>query len=147
MGTNLTIKQEKFCQKYVELGNASDAYRQSYETKRMQASTVNRNAKALIDNNKIAARIKELQSEHRHRHDVTVDSATEELEAARKLAMDIQNPSAAIAASMGKAKLHGLLVDKKEITDRNQQQQTKIELTMTPEEAAAAYRQALKDCK
>ena len=27
---NLTPKQEKFCQKYIEMGNASEAYRQAY---------------------------------------------------------------------------------------------------------------------
>lgn len=30
-GRGLTPKQEKFCQLYIELGNASEAYRQSYD--------------------------------------------------------------------------------------------------------------------
>jgi len=32
----LTIKQEKFCNLYIELGNASEAYRQSYNCEKMK---------------------------------------------------------------------------------------------------------------
>ena len=35
-GRGLTPKQEKFCQLYIELGNASEAYRQSYDCSKMQ---------------------------------------------------------------------------------------------------------------
>ena len=37
----MTPKQEKFCQLYVELGNASEAYRQAYDASKMHAPTVN----------------------------------------------------------------------------------------------------------
>lgn len=115
----LTPKQESFCLKYIETGNASEAYRQSYEAGGMKSETINRNAKALLDNNKISTRIKHLQAEHRQRHDVTVDSLTAELEAARLLAMKEGNPSAAVSACMGKAKLHGLLTDRQELTGKD----------------------------
>ncbi len=45
----LTTKQEKFCQSYVELGNASEAYRRSYDASRMKTESINRKAKELMD--------------------------------------------------------------------------------------------------
>lgn len=59
---NLTLKQEKFCHVYIETGNATEAYRQAYSTSNMKPETVNRNAKTLIDNSKISARIAELKA-------------------------------------------------------------------------------------
>jgi len=53
----LTPKQETFCLVYQETGNASEAYRLAYDTRKMKAETVNRNAKAMLDHNKIATRI------------------------------------------------------------------------------------------
>jgi len=59
----LTLRQEKFCLAYVECGNASEAYRQTYNASRMKPQTVNRKAKELLDNGKIAARVNELRAE------------------------------------------------------------------------------------
>lgn len=73
MAGNLTVKQEKFAQKYVELGNASEAYRQSYDASEMKPETVNRSAKELLDNPKITARVERLQALQLKRHEVTVD--------------------------------------------------------------------------
>jgi len=115
----LTPKQEKFCQKYIELGNASEAYREAYNASRMKETTINRKAKELIDNGKITARTAELQAEHRDRHDITVDSLTDMLVKDRELARDLGNPSAAVSAVNGIAKLHGLSVDKKVLTGKD----------------------------
>lgn len=106
----LTIKQEAFCLAYIELGNASAAYRSTYNASRMKPSTINRKAKELLDNGKVAARIKELQYSALERHNVTVDSLLLELEKARQCALAAETPqtSAAIGATMGKAKLMGL---------------------------------------
>lgn len=106
----LTVKQEKFCQAYVETGNASEAYRSAYSADKMKHETVNRNAKALLDNNKIATRVGELKGEHRKRHNLTVDDLLLELEEARKAALSAETPqsAAAVGATMGKAKLLGL---------------------------------------
>ncbi|AZV93579.1 terminase small subunit [Bordetella sp. J329] len=106
----LTPKQEAFALAYVETGNASEAYRRTYNAGRMKPETVNRNAKALLDNNKIAARVAELQAAHVERHKLTVDDLLAELEEARKAALTAETAqsSAAVAATMGKAKLLGL---------------------------------------
>lgn len=106
----LTPKQEAFCQAYIETGNASEAYRTAYAADKMKPESVNRKAKELLDNVKIAARVAELQGEIKRRHNVTVDSLLAELEEARQKALLAETPqsSAAVAATMGKAKLTGL---------------------------------------
>lgn len=110
----LTPKQEKFCLVYIETGNASEAYRQSYNTAKMKPETVNRTAKQLLDNRKIAARVDELREEHAKRHEITVDTLVAELEEARKLAFETEKAAAAVQATLGKAKLLGLVVEKQE---------------------------------
>lgn len=106
----LTPKQEAFALAYVETGNASEAYRRAYNAEKMKPATVNRTAKELLDNPKIAARIEELQSGHAERHKLTVDDLLRELEEARQAALTAETAqsSAAVAATMGKAKLLGL---------------------------------------
>ena len=54
----------------------------------------------------------ELQEQAAKRHGTTIDSLTAELEKARETEMDTGQVSAAVSAIMGKAKLHGLLVEK-----------------------------------
>lgn len=107
---NLTPKQEKFCMLYIELGNASEAYRQSYDAEDMNDNTVHRNAHALLENNKVATRVEQLRNEHKQAHKMTVADLLAELEEARQAALGAENPqsSAAVAATMGKAKLLGL---------------------------------------
>lgn len=114
----LTAKQESFCLAYMETGNASEAYRQSYDAGNMKAETVNRKAKEVFDNGKITARLNELRSMAAKRNEITVDDLVKELEEARNAALGASNPqsAAAVAATMGKAKLLGLVVDKAEST-------------------------------
>ena len=49
------------------------------------------------------------------RHDVTMDSLIAELEDARKLAEETKQPASMVSASMGKARLAGLIIDKREV--------------------------------
>ena len=114
MSDNLTPKQESFCLRYIETGDASQAYRLSYDAENMKPITINRKAKELLDNGKITARLRALREMHVERHIVTVDLLTRELDEDRQLARRINQPSAAISAVMGKAKLHGLIVERNE---------------------------------
>ena len=59
----LTIKQEKFCNYYIETGNASEAYRRAYDCKNMSEKAIWENASKLLNNTKVAPRVKELQDE------------------------------------------------------------------------------------
>jgi phage terminase small subunit len=111
----LTPKQDNFCLAYLETGNATEAYRRAYDAKNMQADTIAKRAHELLANGKITGRLNELRAEYRRVHDVTVASMTAELEEAREAAMAAGQASAAVQATMGIAKLHGLLVDKREV--------------------------------
>lgn len=106
----LTPKQEQFCQLYIELGNASEAYRQAYDADSMNENTVNREASKLVDNPKITTRLNLIKREHQSRHNLTVDHLLMELETARLAAFEGERVqvSAAVAATMGKAKILGL---------------------------------------
>lgn len=112
---SLTPKQEAFCLAYIETGNASEAYRQAYNAENMKPESVNRKAKEVLDNVKITARVSGLQQVAADRALVSVLSITQELEEARALALENAQPAAAVSASMGKAKLHGLLTEKIDI--------------------------------
>jgi len=111
----LTVKQEKFAQKYVETSNASEAYRQSYNAENMNVDSIKIEASRLMDNPNIALTVKTLRDELKERHNVTVDSLTIELEEARQIALTEKQSSSAVSASMGKAKLHGLDKDKLDV--------------------------------
>lgn len=60
----LTPKQERFCRHYVEIGNASEAYRLSYNCANMKQSTVWDCACKLLANPKVAHRVEELMAEY-----------------------------------------------------------------------------------
>lgn len=107
----LTPKQEAFCIHYRETGNASEAYRRSYDADEMNPNSINRKAKELLDNGKIAARLAEMGAITMKRHQLTVDDLLAELEEARNIALfkaESPQTSAAVAATMGKAKLLGM---------------------------------------
>jgi phage terminase small subunit len=104
----LTTKQEKFCKSFIETGNASEAYRQSYDCQKMKGPTINRNAVALLDNSKIATRVGELQLNLQKKFEVTVESLSKELDEDRQLARSLGQPGAAISALNVKARIHGL---------------------------------------
>lgn len=106
----LTEKQEKFCLAFVETSNKSEAYRMAYDCSKMKPESVWRKAVEVFDNVNVAARIKQLQDEAAARNRVTVDDLLRELEEARIIAMAAETPqsSAAVAATMGKAKLLGM---------------------------------------
>lgn len=59
----LTKKQEDFAKAIVEGMNQADAYRVAYNTKSMSDNSVYVNASKLMDNAKVALRIKELREQ------------------------------------------------------------------------------------
>ncbi|HEX2753737.1 MAG TPA: terminase small subunit [Alphaproteobacteria bacterium] len=105
---SLTGKQEAFARAYTELGNASEAYRRSYQASKMKPETIWSRASELLADSKVAARVKEIQDSAAAKVVVTVHSLAQELEEARAVAMSEKQPSAAVSATMGKAKLFGL---------------------------------------
>lgn len=117
----LTQKQEAFALAYVETGNASEAYRRAYNAGKMKPETVTKRASELMANGEVTGRVEQLQAEAVERHEITVDDLIRELEEARTAASNQEKPQAAamVAATLGKAKLLGLLTDKTELTGAN----------------------------
>ena len=130
----MTPKQEQFARLYVETGNASEAYRQAYNADNMKPETVTNEAYKLLQDPDISAMVDGLKEEARQRHAVTVGDLLHELEQARAAALAAPTPqsSAAVSATMGKAKMLGLLVDKAEIKAEAEISQVKQEERKCP---------------
>ena len=75
----LTVKEELFAQNYIKTGNASEAYRRSYNAKNMTPKTIIERASVLLKKNNIATRVKELQEKLEHKHDISKDRILNEL--------------------------------------------------------------------
>lgn len=113
----LTDKQEAFCLAYLECNNQSEAYRQAYDVgENTKAAGIHVDACKLMGSPNVALRVFELQQIAQERTLVTVESLTKELEEAREMAIKTNQPAAMTGASMGKAKLHGLDVQKIDLT-------------------------------
>ena len=114
-------KMEKFCLAYVETANAAESYRIAYNTENMATATIGREGYNTLQKPQVQARLEELRKKVMERHEITVDTLLAELEEARTAALGAETPqtSAAVSATMGKAKLLGL--DKKivELTGKN----------------------------
>lgn len=130
----MTPKQEHFARLYVETGNASEAYRQAYNAENIKPETVTNEAYKLLQSPDISAMVDDLKAEARQRHRVTVDDLLHELEQARAAALAAPTPqsSAAVSATMGKAKMLGLLVDRAEIKAEAETSQVKQEERKCP---------------
>lgn len=95
----------------------------------MKEETIWRKAKEVADNGKVTARISELQKRAQQRHDITIDTLTEMLKEDRELARNLEQTSAAVSAVMGLAKIHGLILDKAQISgDEEAPIVTRVEL-------------------
>lgn len=76
----LTPKQEAFAYAYIETGNASEAYRRSYNVSpNAKPNTVEKRACELLKNGKVAGRVAQLKAELKERHEVTIDRVVQEL--------------------------------------------------------------------
>ncbi|MBO9108747.1 terminase small subunit [Agrobacterium sp. S2/73] len=113
----LTSKQEAFARAYVETGNASEAYRTAYQvSSTIKPETVHKRASELLANGEVTGRVSELQGNAAKRCAVTLESLASELEEARAIAITEKQPSAAVSATMGKAKLFGLGSENRKIS-------------------------------
>lgn len=122
----LTPKQETFCLRYLESGNASEAYRQVYGTAKTQPETANRNGFKLLQNAKIIARIDFLRAEAAKIATVTVSGVLKDLLEIKRYAMQINSeglmlrPTEAIKTLELLGKHLGMFTDKIESTNLTQ---------------------------
>jgi len=111
----LTPKQEKFALVYVECANASEAYRQAYNSENMAQKTIWESACRVLADHKVAAKVMEIQERAAERTLVTVEKLTARLAEVDEAAYADGQYSASNTAIMGQAKLNGLLVDKADV--------------------------------
>ena len=110
----LTPKQEAFCLAYLETGNASEAYRRAYDAENMKPESINRKAKDVIDNVKIAARIEALRKPALKRAQMTLEGHLADLQMLRDKALEADQFSAAISAEVARGKAAGVHIEKSE---------------------------------
>ncbi len=122
---SLTPKQEAFARAYHETSNATEAYRRAYNAGGMKDNVIHVKAHEVLKNGKIAVRLSELQQMAQERHNITIDSLTEMtmkayVEAQRIAPTTNQMQTASmIKAAEFLGKLHGLVVDKSEVTGKD----------------------------
>jgi len=76
----LTVKEELFAQNYIKTGNASEAFRLSYNAKKMLDKTITEKSSRLLKKSNISARIKQLQDKLAEKHDISKERILNELE-------------------------------------------------------------------
>lgn len=108
----LTVKQEKFCQEYVTNGgNASEAYRRSYDVGECKPETIWVNASQLLADTKVSQRVAELQKDTNKKYEITRDYLTGKMMKVIE-AGEQDNKDLLRKAIMDLAKMHGLIEDK-----------------------------------
>lgn len=121
----LTPKQEAFAQAYLETSNACEAYRRAYNAKNMSQNALGVEACRLLSSPKVALRLSELQQMSAERHNITIDRLTEmtmkAYDEAQRIAPSTgqMQTSSMIKAAEFLGKLHGLVVDKSEVTGKD----------------------------
>lgn len=145
-GRNLTPKQEAFAVAFFTHGNAAQAYRDAYDvSENAKDHWIYVEAGQLLDHPEIALRLEALKDQAARHAIYTRQTAMEEYEAARKLAENLGNPSAAVSAVNGKVKLWGLEAPTKQTidhksTDGSMTPKQTIDLSKMTDEELDAYR-------
>lgn len=127
----LPPKQRRFCELYVELGS----YKSAYSAMAEECGSPVKDASSRIMGYRyskeplIKRYIAKLQEALSADLNITIEKIILELEEARLLAIAESNPAAAIAATMGKAKVAGL--DKKSIELSAKDSAPVINISMT----------------
>ena len=106
----LTLKQQNFCLKYLETGNATEAYYFAYDAENMAYKSARTEAYELLQNPDITLYIESLRKPIVEASGITLQTILDELAEARTIALAAQTPQtgAAVSASMGRDKLSGL---------------------------------------
>lgn len=107
----ITPKQIKFAKKYVECGNASEAYRRSYKTKGHPASITPAASRLVNHDCNVAAMIDTLKNKLL----INVDTQVHKLERIHDLAVADKQYNPAINAINSQSKHLGLISDKPQV--------------------------------
>jgi hypothetical protein len=118
MGPLENSRHEKFCQELAKGRSGVDAYVTAGYNGGNNAIS---GAARLLTNANIKARVDAIKAKAAEKCELTVADLVKELEHARFLAAGAETPqsSAMVAATMGKAKLLGMVTDKAQVTGPN----------------------------
>ena len=106
----MTPKQQRFAEEYMIDSNATAAAKRAGYS----PHTAMEQGYQLLQKPSVKAVVQGLQAELRERTAVTVESVTEKLRAAYDMAKTNGQTAVMVQATMGIAKVHGLLVDRTE---------------------------------
>ena len=122
----LSKKQQKFVQLYVyhDLTNTECAHRAGYSHPAQVATTLLNDPRYAH----IQEKVKELQEGEQKKYEITYEKVARDLLEIRNTAVENGSYGAAVTAEMGRAKLAGLLIDKKEIKHGRIDQMDKAEV-------------------
>lgn len=111
MGVLKNARHEKYCQGRISGMSRDEAYSEAgYSPDRANAGKLD--ARPLVQ-----TRLQELQEVGAAVAVVTAAILSEQLEAMRKAALEAGQFGPAVQATMGRAKLHGLIIDKAQVED------------------------------
>lgn len=107
-------QREKFCQQIVKGGTQSDAYRVAFpRSLKWKSDSVNNKSSALMGEDVVAARVAELRAPVIAKIQYGLEEAMLEAAQAFVVSAGKENGGAMVAAVTLKAKLQGLLVERK----------------------------------
>jgi phage terminase small subunit len=116
----LTFKQEAFARAFVECGNASEAYRRSYNCKPdAKPETIHVAASQTLAIHKVSTRVAELKAKAAERTEITLQDIARMLQEAHQVGAKGDDASAMTEAAMSLAKLLGHYTEKKHVTSDN----------------------------
>jgi len=111
--TSLTPKREKFAQLVATGKSGAEAYRRAFAVRpTTKPETVQQSASRLLADPNVTARVEALRRRAVKKAEITVDSLAKEFEEARLLAKKKGQAAAMVAATTGKGKLSGHLVER-----------------------------------
>lgn len=109
----LTPKREKFAQLVATGKSGAEAYRKAFAVRpATKPETIQQSASRLLADPNVSARVEALRKRAVKKVEITVESLAKEYEEARMLAKKQGQASAMVAATTGKGKLSGHLVER-----------------------------------
>ena len=115
----LTLPQQTFIDLILQGSSQYEAYRVAYPRSRAwQRQSVDAQANKLAKRPKIAMRLQAAARAMQRKSEITVETITRELAEDRQLAHEAMQASPAVKATELKARIHGILVDRQEVTGK-----------------------------
>lgn len=116
----LSKKERDFCDAYIDCGNLTEAYRRSYDVRTVAPDHVRYLARDLFKKSHIRTTVNRLRQEdiakRANSREITLETTVNDLTDAAEFAKACDSPNALVSAIMGRAKVLGHVIDKKDIS-------------------------------